>query len=164
MRQLSRPSASVRSGAALAALATITALALVTGFQPHASGAQAVGRAVTHGDGSAPALRGMLVFSRQICDSETRPCWEIVVSDAQENHERVVAGPYPRGVWDDHFLPNWAPDGRSVVFMADLGEGQSIWRVRTDGSHLHAVFTPHDGTGLDDGPAFTPDGRHIIFT
>jgi TolB protein len=51
-----------------------------------------------------------------------------------------------------------------VIFMADLGHGQSIWRVRTDGTHLHTVFTPPKGTFLDDGPAFTPDGRHIIFT
>lgn len=109
-------------------------------------------------------LREKLVFSRQICDSDTKPCWEIVVSDARENHERVVAGPYPRKVWDDHFVANWAPDGHSVIFMANLGHGQKIWRVRANGSHLHAVFTPPAGTFLDDGPAFTPDGRHIIFT
>jgi TolB protein len=48
--------------------------------------------------------------------------------------------------------------------MADLGTGQAIWQVRTNGSHLHKVYQPKDGTGLDDGPAFTPDGRHIIFT
>ncbi len=107
---------------------------------------------------------GTLVFSRQICDSDTDPCWEIVVSDAHENDARVVAGPYPRSVWDDHFIANWAPDGRSVIFMADLGSGQAIWRVRTDGTGLHAVFKPADGTFLDDGPAFAPDGRHIIFT
>jgi hypothetical protein len=109
--------------------------------------------------------RLLLLFTRQIRDSDTDPCWELVVSDARENHAHVVAGPYPRSVWDDHFIGNWAPDGRSVIFMADLGTGQAIWRVRTDGTHLHKVFSPpNDGTGLDDGPAFTPDGRHIIFT
>ena len=103
-----------------------------------------------------------LVFDRQICDSDTDPCWEIVVSDAHENHARVVAGPYPR-VWDDHFIANWAPDGRSVIFMA-TSDRQAIWQVRTDGTHLHRSSSRRDGTGLDDGPAFTPDGRHIIFT
>jgi Tol biopolymer transport system component len=107
---------------------------------------------------------GLLLFTRQVCDSDTDPCWEIVVSDAHEKHAHVVAGPYSRGVWDDHFIANWAPDGHSVIFMADLGAGQSIWRVRSDGSHLHAIYTPPEGTFLDDGPAFTPDGRHIIFT
>jgi dipeptidyl aminopeptidase/acylaminoacyl peptidase len=112
------------------------------------------------GDQLAHRHRGLLLFTRQVCDSETDPCWEVVVSDARENHAHIVAGPYPRSAWDDHFVANWAPDGRSVIFMAD----QSIWRVRTDGSGLRALFSPSEGTGVDDGPAFTPDGRHIIFT
>jgi Tol biopolymer transport system component len=126
--------------------------------------AGATTRAAASRPNPARGLRGLLVFSRQICASETDPCWEIVVSDAHEDHDRVVAGPYPREVWDDHFLPNWAPEGRSVIFMADLGTGQKIWRVRANGTHLHAIFTPPAGTFLDDGPVFTPDGRHIIFT
>ena len=48
--------------------------------------------------------------------------------------------------------------------MADLGAGQGIWQVSADGTGLHEVFTAPAGTGLDDGPAFTPDGKHIIFT
>jgi Tol biopolymer transport system component len=150
----------------LGVLGTLTATVLLLSSAVAASSG-AASRSPSQGaarDHTGEALRGLLVFSRQICDSDTDPCWEIVVSDARENHARVVAGPYPRDVWDDHFIANWAPDGRSVIFMADLGTGQSIWRVRTNGSDLHAVFTPHDGTGLDDGPAFTPNGRHIIFT
>jgi Tol biopolymer transport system component len=48
--------------------------------------------------------------------------------------------------------------------MADLGDSQAIWEVNANGQHLHKVFTAPAGTGLDDGPAFTPDGRHIVFT
>lgn len=154
----------VPKGAVVRLCAVLAACAVTAGLQPGAFGTSIAGTVGTRGDESGPALRGLLVFSRQVCDSDTDPCWEIVVSDAHENHARVVAGPYPRGVWDDHFVANWAPDGRSVIFMADLGEGQSIYRVRSDGSHLHAIFTAPDGTGLDDGPAFTPDGRHIVFT
>jgi len=150
-----------RSASAVVRLgAVVAAVALMAGFQPHAFGE----RAPSARDGTGPVHHALLVFSRQICDSLTDPCWEIVVSDADESHARVVAGPYARTVWDDHFVANWAPDGRSVIFMADLGHGQAIWRVRTDGTHLHAAFTPPEGTFLDDGPAFTPDGRHIIFT
>lgn len=119
----------------------------------------------SHGRAHAQHTRQLLLFTRQICFTDEDPCWELVVSDAADEHETVVAGPYPRTVWDDHFIANWAPDGRSLIFMADLGSGQAIWQVETDGSHLHKVFAPpNDGTGLDDGPAFTPDGRHIIFT
>ena len=76
----------------------------------------------------------------------------------------MVAGPYPRSVWDDHFVANWAPDGQSMIFMADLGTGQGIWQVNADGSDFHEVFAAPPGSGLDDGPAFTPDGTTIIFT
>lgn len=116
-------------------------------------------------DAVVPGVDGQLVFARQICQTDDDPCWELVVSNADDTHETVVAGPYPRGVWDDHFIANWSPDGRSVIFMADLGDGQAIWQVNADGSDFHQVFAaPPDGTGLDDGPAFTPDGSWIIFT
>jgi hypothetical protein len=159
-----RVSSVLRLRAVLAVLAATAALISVAGFEPHAFGARAAGARAARHDGAAVPPHGLLVFSRQICDSDTDPCWEIVVSDARENHARVVAGPYPRAVWDDHFLANWAPDGRSVIFMADFGTGQAIYQVRNDGSHLHAVFTAPAGTFMDDGPAFTPDGRDIVFT
>lgn len=111
-----------------------------------------------------PGANGLLVFSRQICQTEEDPCWEIVVANSTDTEETVVAGPYARGVWDDHFVANWAPDGRSVIFMADLGEGSRIWQVNADGSNFHEVFAAPAGTGMDDGPAFTPDGKSIIFT
>jgi TolB protein len=42
---------------------------------------------------------------------------------------------------------------------------QDIWQVNADGSNLHLVWSPPpDGTGIDDGPTFTPDGKYIIFT
>jgi Tol biopolymer transport system component len=104
---------------------------------------------------------GRILFTRAICDSDPLPCWEIVTANADDTNEIVVAGPYPRSVWDDHFIANWSPDGRSVIFMAR----QKIWQVNADGTGLHKVWTPpNDGSGMDDGPAFTPDGRYIIFT
>jgi Tol biopolymer transport system component len=108
---------------------------------------------------------GRILFTRAVCDPDTDPCWEIVAADADDSHEVILAGPYARGVWSDHFIANWAPDARSVIFMADLGDGQAIWQVDADGTGMHEVFAaPDDGTGLDDGPAFTPDGSRIIFT
>ena len=115
-------------------------------------------------DAVVPGPNGQIVFARQVCQPDTAPCWELVVADAHDTREKVVAGPYPRSVWDDHFIANWSPDGRRLIFMADLGTRQSIWQVRADGHHLHKIFTPPAGGGLDDGPAYTPDGQHIIFT
>jgi WD40-like Beta Propeller Repeat len=137
----------VKRFGALAAAAAMTWLAMV-----------GVGASV---QAVVPGANGRIVFTRAICDSETLPCWEIVTANADDTNEIVVAGPYPRRVWDDHFIANWSPDGRSVIFMAR----QKIWQVNADGTGLHKVWTPpHDGSGMDDGPAFTPDGRYIIFT
>jgi len=111
-----------------------------------------------------PGTNGRVLFAR--CIFKARDCqWELVAADADGANETVLAGPYPRSVWDDHFIANWSPDGRNAIFMADLGHGQRIWQVDADGSHLHMVWSPPpDGTGLDDGPAYTPDGKHIVFT
>jgi Tol biopolymer transport system component len=133
---------------ALAAAAGMTCLGVVAGI---GASAQAL----------VPAPSGRIVFTRAICDSDSLPCWEIVTANPDDSNEIVVAGPYPRRVWDDHFIANWAPDGRSVIFMAR----QKIWQVNADGTGLHKVWTPpNDGTGMDDGPTFTPDGEHIVFT
>ena len=112
-----------------------------------------------------PGTNGRILFNRQVCDSDTSPCFEIVAADADGSHETVLAGPYPRGVFDDEFIANWSPDGRKAIFMADLGGGQGIWEVNADGSNLHLVWSPPpDGSGIDDGPTFTPDGKSIVFT
>lgn len=87
-----------------------------------------------------------------------------MAADSNDTNEIVLAGPYPRSVWDDHFIANSSPDGTSAIFMADLGDGQAIWRVNADGTGLRQVFTAPAETGLDDGPSFTPDGSHIVFT
>ena len=110
-----------------------------------------------------PGANGKILFTRQLCATDADPCWELVVANATDTQETVVAGPYARGVFDDAFVANWSPDGRSVIFIADLGAGQAIWQVDADGSDFHQVFTPPTQS-LDDGPAFTPDGHWIIFT
>jgi len=133
------------------ALATATAMILL-------------GVAALGGEASAvvPGKNGRIVFTRETC---TPTCvYTIVAADPNDTNETTLAGPYPREVFDDHFLANWSPDGRSVIFMADLGGGQAIWQVGADGTGLHEVFEAPAGTGLDDGPVFTPDGKHIVFT
>jgi TolB protein len=114
---------------------------------------------------------GRMLFARCIAPykcfdkSSTVPTWEIVAANPDDTNETVLAGPYPPSAWDDHFIANWSPDGRTAIFMADLGQGQAIWQVNADGTGLHELLhVTSDGNGFDDGPAFTPDGRHIVFT
>jgi TolB protein len=117
-----------------------------------------------------PGTNGRILFARCIVSlkcfgSSTVATWEIVAADPNDTNETVLAGPYTRNVFDDHFIANWSPDGGSAIFMADLGGGQGIWQVNADGSNLHVVWSPPpDGTGIDDGPTFTPDGKFIVFT
>jgi Tol biopolymer transport system component len=101
-----------------------------------------------------------LVFVRAHCT--TSACsWAIVAATANDRDERRLAGPYPTDAFDERLVVNWAPDARSVIFMAN----QAIWRVNVSGPrHLRKVFQAPSGTGLDDSPSFTPDGRHIVFT
>jgi TolB protein len=106
---------------------------------------------------------GRIVFTRAVCpDLELQLCssWSIVTADPNDTNERVVAGPYPSSAFDEHFIANWSPDGTKLTFMVNQG----IWTVSADGTGLKEVFQPPAGTGVDDGPTFTPDGKHIIFT
>lgn len=107
-----------------------------------------------------PGANGRIVFARAHCTS-TCSTWQIVAADANDTNETVLAGPYSQDVFDEHFIANWSPDAKSVIFMVNQG----IWQVNADGSNRHLVWSPPaDGSGLDDGPTFTPDGRHIVFT
>ena len=120
-----------------------------------------LGLTVTSGPASAvvSGRNGRIVFTRRVCTSTCE--FRIVAADSNDTNETVLAGPYPQDAFDEHLIANWSPDGRSVVFMVNQG----IWQVNADATGLHELFAaPPDGTGLDDGPAFTPDGSHIVFT
>jgi TolB protein len=116
-----------------------------------------------------PGRNGRILFARCIfvskCGSNTRAAWEIVAANPDDTNETVLAGPYTRDAWDDHFIANWSPDGKTAIFMEGIFPNQGIWQVNADGTGLHELLhAASDGDGFDDGPAFTPDGRHIIFT
>jgi TolB protein len=107
---------------------------------------------------SPPGANGRIVFARAVCSTDC--VWDIVAADPNGADETVLAGPYSRDAFDDHFIANWSPEGRSVIFMANQG----IWQVNADGTGLHELFTAPPDTGIDDGPVFTPDGKQIVFT
>ncbi len=69
----------------------------------------------------------------------------------------------------DALHADWSPDGRRIVFEApdldDLapGESSNVYTIRPDGSHLVAV-THYQGGDLNaTNPAWSPDGRRIVF-
>jgi TolB protein len=108
---------------------------------------------------AASTQKGRIVFAREKCAPVC--AWHIVAADPNDAKETVLAGPYPSGAFDEHLIADWSPNGATVIFMAN----QAIWQVNADATHLHRVWAPPPGgTGLDDGPTFTPDGKHIVFT
>ena len=53
--------------------------------------------------------------------------------------------------------PSWSPLGRNIVFI----KRNHVYLVRSDGSRLRRLTS---GRGIDNDPAFSPDGRWIVFT
>ena len=105
-----------------------------------------------------PGVNGRIVFTSVSCGDTCT--FRFVTADPDGTTRTVVAGPYGQHAFDDHSIANWSPDGTSLIFMAH----QAIWQVNADGTGLHKVFRGSRTVGMDDGPTFTPDGEHIVFS
>ena len=56
---------------------------------------------------------------------------------------------------------DWSPDGRTICFAAaDAAHAVGLYAVRPDGSHRVRLGPP---TGYARGPAFSPDGRRLLY-
>ena len=61
---------------------------------------------------------------------------------------------------EGEFMPAWAPDGQSIIYVTWTTSGGHIKRVATGGGAASAL-TRVAGYYLD--PAFTPDGAQVVF-
>ncbi|MDO4458829.1 MAG: transporter [Clostridia bacterium] len=60
------------------------------------------------------------------------------------------------------FLHGWSPDGETLVYCAfrDMENGADIYAINVNGGEETRLT---DAKGLNDGPEFSPDGKHIWF-
>jgi Tol biopolymer transport system component len=70
----------------------------------------------------------------------------------------------PKGVSDHE--PCWSPDGKRIAFSRDTNDGWSdMFMMNADGTHIRNLAVRNMGTKMGGAvlPAFSPDGKKIVF-
>ncbi|MBO7417959.1 MAG: TolB family protein [Bacteroidaceae bacterium] len=64
--------------------------------------------------------------------------------------------------WGPSYLHGWSPDGQTLAYCAfrSVAEGADIYTISVNGGEEKRLTTAE---GLDDGPEYSPDGKHIWF-
>jgi TolB protein len=107
---------------------------------------------------------GKIVFRRYLAKNMNRGV--IFTISPSGRNERQVTHPGTEASDDD---PAWAPDGSRIAFDRQRGPDTAIYTVGPDGSSLTRVTPrcppakPRRCVG-DLSPAFSPNGRDIVFT
>ena len=57
--------------------------------------------------------------------------------------------------------PDWAPNGKKILFSSARSGALEVWVMHPDGSHQRQVT--HDGTA-DQYASFSPDGEEIVYS
>ncbi|HSS66903.1 MAG TPA: hypothetical protein VLK34_00025 [Nocardioidaceae bacterium] len=114
----------------------------------------------TAGHDKAPPT-GVLVFD-QFVDQDFSAS-RIAIVDANGQNERPLSHP-PAGYYD--IDAEVSPDGRRVAYERDAPDGTAVIRVvRVDGSGDHVLDLGCTGhCDADLAPAWTPDGRYLVFS
>ncbi|MBP3832580.1 MAG: TolB family protein [Bacteroidaceae bacterium] len=64
--------------------------------------------------------------------------------------------------WGPSYLHGWSPDGKTLAYCAfrSVATGADIYTISVNGGEEKRLTTAE---GLDDGPEYSPDGKHIWF-
>ena len=107
---------------------------------------------------------GRIAFRRFL--DEGRTTGAIFTIRPNGEGERQITFPAPGFVDRD---PDYSPDGRRIVFQRQGEISEEIWVVDADGGNLTQLTHPDPGCLPDRGtcdrePAWSPDGRRIVFS
>ena len=112
---------------------------------------------------TAPGENGRIAFRRYFDNDRTVGAVFVMAPDGTGS--RQITRP-PRGFADQNV--DWSPKGSLLVFQRCSPNLCSIYTVKPDGTRLKRLsWVPGKQPRLwsdDQGPSFTPDGRHIVFT
>ena len=97
-----------------------------------------------------------LVISDQI-EPDNLSRIHVVTLDGSAPIRTVVDDPQARSYWH-----GWSPDGATLAYVrvALEGDGYDIWAKDLAGGEPHPLIV---GPGVDDGPEYSPDGKHLYF-
>lgn len=91
---------------------------------------------------------------------QARPGIEITEDTADGRTRPVI---HQGWGWD----PDWQPGSGQIVYQSKEGPHWELWSINADGSGLTALTHPRttlvDRLPSNAAPAFSPDGRHIVY-
>jgi TolB protein len=122
-----------------------------------------VGAIARDASASSPGKNGRIAFRRYFNEDHTAGAVFVMAPDGTGS--RQVTRP-PRGFLDQ--VPDWSPNGSLLAFQRCSPNFCAIYTIKPDGTRLKRLsWVPGKRVRLlsdDQGPSFTPDGRHLVFT